>query len=416
MIDGMKANAFTSKGAAVLGLALGLLSCGEGPGNTALHVDHLAELAYVEEIRIGSVNDPDIGFSRIRHVRVSEKGEVYLLDSSAKEVRVFSAEGERLRVIGGPGEGPGEFSFPVDMGLLGDTLWVSDGRTQRLTWFGPDGDVLFTTPGHGVPFEAGVRGVRVTLTPSHPRPDGLIGSDLSLFVSPNREIRPYRYPVVLFDRKGAVVDTVRWDTADVVAAPTYRGGGGQRYAPYLRPLRPVEAELADGRIVLDWMVPAGSSEGLMDILKVGPAEDSVYHRTLRYDAIPVPGHILDSLMAPRLENAAAMGESERKLESALREAIQLPEFRPPVRVVHAGNDGTFWLQLNTPTTAVADWILIGDDGSALGRLSLPLGTQIHHSALPTVWAVALDTLDVPWLIRLRVDDPPRVTTSRGRSR
>jgi len=253
-----------------------------------------------------------------------------------------------------------------------------------------------------VPFETGVRGVSMTLTPSRPRPDGLIESDQWLFVSPDREIRPYGYPVVLFDRQGAVVDTLRWETADSTAV-TYRVAGRAGYAPVLGPVSPVEAAMADGRAVVDWSVPAGTTEGLMDILRVRHERDSVYHLTLRYGAVPVPKHVLDSLIAPRVAIATQMGVTERQMESALREAIQLPEFRPPIRVVHAGIDGSLWLQLNTASTDVADWVLIGADGSPRGRLRLPARMQIHHSALPIVWAVVLDDVDVPWLVRLRVE-------------
>jgi hypothetical protein len=91
------------------------------------------------------------------------------------------------------------------------------------------------------------------------------------------------------------------------------------------------------------------------------------------------------------------------MENALREAVPLPDFRPPVRVVHAGDDGTLWLQLNTPADDIADWILIGRDGTPLGTLKLPIGIRLYHSAVPSVWAVELDELDVPWLVRLRVE-------------
>jgi hypothetical protein len=161
--------------------------------------------------------------------------------------------------------------------------------------------------------------------------------------------------------------------------------------------------MADGRVVINWSVERGSPEGLIDILRLRHDGDSLYHLTLRYGAIPVPEHVLDSLIAPRLSIASMMGVTEGEMETALRAAIRLPEFRPPVRVVHAGNDGTLWLQLNTAITGVADWVLVGADGSPRGRLSLPAGMQIHHSALPAVWAVELDDVDVPWLVRLRVE-------------
>jgi hypothetical protein len=387
---------------AVVLWALGVSSCDRRDERVPPHVNDLRELAYVEEIRIGSADDPDSGFSRIRTVRVSDKGDVYVLDATSREVRVFSAKGERLRVMGGPGDGPGEFSLPGDMGLIGDTLWVEDGGRRRLTWFGPNGDVLSTMSTQGVPFESGVRGVSIRLTPSRPRPDGLIESDRSLVVSPDREIRPYRYPVVLFDRQGAVVDTLRWETADENAV-TFRAAGRQGYAPVLGPVSPVVAELVDGWVVVDWTVPAGTTNGLMNIRRVRHERDTVYRQALRYRAVPVPDSILDSLIAPRLSIAAMLGLTEGQMQSALREAIDLPESRPPIRIVYAGGDGTVWVQLNTPPADVAEWVLIGADGSPQGRLKLPARMRIYHSELPTIWAVDLDDVDVPWLVRLRVE-------------
>ncbi len=95
-------------GAAALACALAVSSCAESDGSASLHVDNLPDLASVEAVRIGSADDPVTGLSRIRRVRLSDKGDVYVLEASAREVRVVSSEGERLRVIGGRGQGPGE--------------------------------------------------------------------------------------------------------------------------------------------------------------------------------------------------------------------------------------------------------------------------------------------------------------------
>lgn len=388
---------------ALLLLAVAAAACHDGPGGVAApHVDEMPELSYAEEVRVGSVEDPDEGFSQIRALRISDGGDVYVLDGLAREVRVLGPQGERLRVIGGPGEGPGEFGLPFDMGLLGDTLWVYDPRLARLTWFDPEGNVLFITRGHGVPFESGQPELRLTLVPRHPRSDGLIESGLSRSVLPNREIRPYRYPVLLFDREGEVVDTLRWETADE-AAVTFRVGGRELYVPPFLPRRPVEQDLADGRAVLDWSAAAGEAQGRLEALRLGPDGDTLHLTELRYDPVPVPPEVLDSLVTPRLVLAQTLGVSERELESALRAAVELPEFRPPLRSMHAGSDGTVWVQLNTPSTETAHWVIIEADGSVRGRLALPLGTAIRHSGLPTAWVVELDEFDVPWLLRLRVD-------------
>lgn len=387
--------------AAILVLAAAVSSCGESSRRDDYHVNELAALPWAEEVRIGNVEDPEQGFSQIRRVRVSESGRVYVLDGSAREVRVFSPDGERLRVMGGPGEGPGEFLLPVNMGLLADTLWVNDGRARRMTWFGPDGEVLFTTPTRGVPFESGVRGLGLSLAPGHPRPDGFIESERDLFIYPDREIRSYRYPVLLFNRAGEVVDTLRWETVNETA-PTFRAGGREGYAPTLGMIPPFETEMDDGKVVLDWSVPAGSDDGVMDLIRLEAESDTAYHVKLRYNTIPVPAGLLDSLVTPRLAMAPALGIGEGELESALRQAIRLPDFRPPVRSVHAGSDGGVWLQLNTASVDSADWVVIGRDGAPRGTLRLPIRTRIQHAALPTAWTVQLDEFDVPWLVRLRV--------------
>lgn len=177
-----------------------LTACGEPASDSVRHVDELTPLGYTEELRIGSVEDPDLGFSQVRQVRVTDRGDVFVLDAMSRDVRVFDSDGELLRVIGGPGEGPGEFASPVSMGLLGDTLWVADVRNRRMTWFSAVGDLLWTTPTLGVPVESGVRGVTLTVVPSRPLPDGFIESDRAIMVGGDREIRPYRCPVVLFNR------------------------------------------------------------------------------------------------------------------------------------------------------------------------------------------------------------------------
>ena len=383
-------------------MAAAMTACGEPTSDSGRHMDELAPLGYTEELRIGSVEDPDFGFSEVRQVRVSDRGDVFVLDAMSRDVRVFDSDGELLRVIGGPGEGPGEFASPVSMGLLGDTLWVADVRNRRIIWFSADGELLWTTPTLGATVESGVRGVTLTVVPSRPLPDGFIESDRAIMVGSDREIRPYRYPVVLFNRDGEVVDTVRWETADENAV-SFRVGGRQGYAPVLRPARPVDIAAPDGRVIVDWSVPENTTDGTMTIVRLDSAGDTAYSTDLRYTAVPVPSSVLDSLVTPMLVVAGSMGATERELESALRSAIQLPTHRPPVRTVRAGADGSVWLQLNAPDDDAADWTVVASNGQPRGRVRLPARMQIHHSALPTVWVVELDEFDVPWLVRLSVD-------------
>lgn len=378
-------------------------SCTDALESMEPHVAGLLSLDFREELRIGSVDDPVLGFSQIRRVAVSGSGNAYVLDGLSREIRVFGAQGERIMVLGGPGEGPGEFGSPNLIGLLGDTLWVTDPSRRRMTWFGPDGEVLFTIPTDGVLYDPGIEGPRISLVPSRPQANGLIESGRSMGVAPTRQIRPYEYPVLRFNRRGEVVDTIRWEATDIDVA-VLEVGGAQGYAPVLGLSRPTKTEGETGSVVVDWLVLEGGPWGVLDVLWLNSRGDTIARRQLRYDPIPTPPEVLDSIIMPRVETLASVrGVTPAEMERALREAVQLPSHRPPIRVVHAGADGTAWLQLNTAAVDVIDWVVLSADGSVLGRVGLPPGVQIYHSALPTVWAVDVDDLDVPWLLRLSVE-------------
>ena len=62
------------------------------------------------ETLIGTVTEAD----------VDQDGNVYLLDTQLAHVLVITPDGELLRILGGPGEGPGESQNPRDVVLLDD--------------------------------------------------------------------------------------------------------------------------------------------------------------------------------------------------------------------------------------------------------------------------------------------------------
>jgi hypothetical protein len=76
---------------------------------------------------------------------VARSGDVYLGDFRNQRILVFDSRGRYGRALGRKGEGPGEFQGLGRFGWLGDTLWVTDQRLGRVTFFGPDGRVLRTT-------------------------------------------------------------------------------------------------------------------------------------------------------------------------------------------------------------------------------------------------------------------------------
>lgn len=364
------------------------------------HVDELPQLVYVEDVRIGDRDDPDVGFSRIGDIEVGADGRVYVLETQSREVRVFDADGHRLQTIGGPGQGPGEFGGPRSIGLLGDTLWVLDG--QRLSWFGTDGTLVRETSGVRLLVETDVPGMFLEVGLGEPRGDGLVGSSHTRIMTGGAADRPFYYPVVRFDRDGRVVDTIRWDT--VSPAPSIRVGGRALFPPALRPTTPlVEDTGGEERFELRWHTSTGEPDGTLEVVRLGVRRDTLVRTGFRYEKVPVPESVRDSLTPdPPAGIGSLYGVSDAELAAAMRSGVDLPEYRPPLRSAEAVRDGGLWIELNGESTDSAAWLLLDPDLTPRGRLLLPVRMEPRHIDGSTVWAVEPDELDVPWLVRLTV--------------
>jgi len=65
-------------------------------------------------------------------------GRIAIGNEGSLEIKVFGVDGAHLESLGGEGEGPGEFSSVMLIGLLGDTLVVLDRRLRRVSLVHPD--------------------------------------------------------------------------------------------------------------------------------------------------------------------------------------------------------------------------------------------------------------------------------------
>lgn len=80
---------------------------------------------------------PESAFGLVGDVAVAGDGRAFVLDVLHREVSIFSASGERTRVLGRAGPGPGEFMGPVALARddAGHGLYVLDERKQGLDFF-----------------------------------------------------------------------------------------------------------------------------------------------------------------------------------------------------------------------------------------------------------------------------------------
>lgn len=408
-------------------LALALAACSPADSGSSPEQSDLDALPYLtlEEVtRIGSVDDPDYGFSRIGGVDVDRDGNVWVFEAQARELRAYSPTGELLRRVGQRGDGPGEFSQwgTIDFGVAGDTLWVFDSGNRRLTLFNRMGEVLsdgtieqFRIPSH-------VPQALLTISPAHLGSDGLFVGDRRVlfqleFDPTAHPVDTIRLPRVRFDADGEVVDTAGWyplvrDDAEIEIVDV----GQSRYlVPRPPPTGPLLVLLADGYVVVERTVPA--AEATLRLTRFTHAGDTVRSREFTYRPKPFPQAVLDTaitrhigvapnvmygtpaggVMIPQLpqDSAAARARLERE--------ISFPELQPPVSDRYVvSSDGALWLEREDLDTGSRTWTVFNAEDRPMGLVDIPRGTLVRWTDGREVWAVELDELSIPWLVRYRL--------------
>ena len=351
----------------------------------------------LEDLRIGTFGgDPHYQFAQIGSIALNGVGGILVMDRQTQELREFTKDGDFVRVVGSPGQGPGEFGIGVTdvFAVSGDTLLVPDVRNRRVHRFGPDGAFLDAA-----------------------------SIDVSRY-------RPLRF---------------RWNaaTGDAVAQ--------------LRPTRVMEE--GETSIVEDELRRVESDGSLGETLLTFPAGDLLGPNVIRYFTPEPSWAVTDSLTVlygvndqyrigrydrrgdlrrvitmphePRqisdrdiraffayLDRAwLAAGVPPSRLEANHRR-VSFADHFPAFAAIHSGYDGTVWVQpVRAPgdmTDAeierynfiedfgARDWDVFDREGRFLGQVAMPARFQPRLFVEDVIYGVARDDLDVQYVVRVRV--------------
>lgn len=373
-----------------------------GSGSGRIDVEDLAQVSVSEELRIGSLEDPTKGFSRISDVLVTPDGSVLVLEGADAEIRKYDTEGRLTRTFGGEGSGPGELSRPGSFGVVNDTLWVSDSGNNRITLFTLDGELAGTLPRRAVQVPVAVKNIRVSVSPHAYLGKGLFTSSyrMSFFGETTGGPDSVRIPSLIFNMDGAVVDTVDWRLERMSVDFVSRGGS----VIILRnPLRdsPLRDEIDGDQVVIERSVASTEASGVFRVTRLSSVGDTVFAREFKYRPRAVSGSFLDSLVESHIDNLPSSWDRSG-WESAVREALPGIEYHPPVTEHWIAEDKSVWLRLNRAEGDNLSWVVVGPDGTLRGIVSLPGSAEIEWSEGDKLWTVERDELDVPWLVRYRL--------------
>lgn len=308
----------------------------------------------LEEVdRIGRLQGegPD-ALGEIRAVEVDGQGRVYVLDSRAREIRVFDSGGRYLRSLGRPGEGPGELAAPAGLawGPAGG-LWVMDFGNGRYTAFDPEsGEVL----------EERRRPMGFAVIPwpgGFDREGGLLDTGLGRV-----EGSPGIPSLIRLDTAFLPVDTLPLPRADDRDRILFTRPDGTPVMSMMDPFTP-------GPVWSIWpgggLVAVRGVDFRLDYVHFGP--DTVRTVELDRPRAPVSGRERDSVLVAFRETARQVGGSAEPDREP-----RVPDLKPAVRSVFQDDRDHLWVRPWAASGAPPTYDIFDPRGRYLGAVELPV--------------------------------------------
>lgn len=343
----------------------------------------------VEEWRVGTTEQGPAEFGQINSILVDRRGQLWVIDRGAQDIRVFDSTGRFVRTVGRRGSGPGEFVGATGMiqGTDG-TIWVQDPQNVRLSGFDQDGrfTVQVSAPSMGYGYSS-TGGVDST---------GRIWEDFMGLDSTGHPTWRYRR----FEPGMARADTVDLATCGIPpnhAEPrVLEGRGGGATIPY----QPIATTARDfnGRLAcVPWT--AQYSGVILGLLK-GDTLGRFHHTAAMIPVRP----------AERDSEVAQLTAFSKKIGAEFAPST-VPTEQPPIVRLHFDDGGRLWVQRIT-----ADGRTEFDRFDRDGRLEATITTAVSPGYPAPVFRgdrvyFMVEGLEgVPQVVRLRID---RMESSSG---
>jgi hypothetical protein len=372
-------------------LAAGCSSGGSESG-AALPVRHLHETD-----RIGSVDDEHYAFSMPMAVAVTDS-EIYVVDGSPVRGERFTRDGRWIADFAHSGMGPGQLVGVGTVGLTRDTLWVADPRGARMELYRPDGTFIMSVRFNLDPDSMGTRFFPRALLDDGSVLVGPGGMDIGAAVMGRLDHTTWARST----REGKALSTVYRDllvTTDFYHASLGSGAGG---IVGVAPLR-------QSSLVAPF--PDGTGLGAVE-RRAGRSPDSASYTVTRYAADGTAAWSTRVPYAPRpttgfldawlASSRGGASPPSPEITRALRSAILVPPFYPPVTGVVPGDDGTVWLKREETGSDSVGWDVLDAQGRRSATVETPASLRIVAASAAEVWGVVTDSMDVPYLVRYAV--------------
>jgi hypothetical protein len=400
-------------------VALALVACGGGANDNAAvagrwraEVDTIADTVVVrttggsdwgtsrlvEELRIGVADGADhLMFGQVGAIAVRANGEILVYDGQATALRRFGPDGTFLGTISREGSGPGEYRNAAGMTVLRDgRLVLHDFGNSRFNVYSADTSLLATW---SLPTDV------AEWRPVHAHD----GGSIYLYDQVRREGERERRPILVrLDAQGDPGDTTEIQLVER-ETPGLEVRSATRSVGALVPFHPLP----------HWTVtPRGelvTVDGARYAIDIHRRDGSVLRLARGVADVPV-------------SEAERVAEEER-ITARFRRFVptwnwdgpRIPATKPPIDFLHAGEDGSLWVRVAQPGTAIAEservpglrsfvreplvFDVFAPDGRFRGQVLAPDAMQLlPYPVLSAdrVWAVLRDDDGINYVVRFRI--------------
>ncbi len=350
----------------------------------------------------GSV-DGEGALSSVFDVAVSPRGRVYASQPTYAEVYVYEADGRFQSVLGGRGEGPGEFKTPGAIRFRGDSVTVLD-FMSGINLFSPDGDFMeqisFTLP---TPAELGF--------PT--KPALLLADGTVACTAPVRSFliitgTTIEQSWVRATREGELLDTLV--VTSVENSYTTIEVPGRPPTVLAQPVPWIDLILVapDGTdlFIVDRSAALEGVETLLRVYKTDLQGDTILAIEIPYDPFPLTPEWRDSVSLSVATPGAALRElTPDRYAELIRDQVTWPVHHPSVTHGILGPDGSLWLKREMPVGDSIRWDILDSELEPVGHTFLPARFEAKWVSRSSVWGVELDEVDIPFIIRFDLREP-----------
>lgn len=318
---------------------------------------------------------------------VDNRFRIIVWDGGDMNIKVFDASGRPIRILGKRGEGPGELRQTGRMSVHGDTVWVSEFASNRLTSFD-----LLTGRARTNQVHAKSAG-RAYLH------DKLKDGYWFRISPPNMSGTGYSH--ALFSASGELRDTIvtflptpkqlRYD----VLQANVRNGPVVAKQSSLQPFttNPLLVSTSDGsRFVLAEMTASLNARSeSMRLISLNLSGDTIWNRLIAFEPTPLTDEMyqskIEQLVAPTTVRGVRMIGDRRMIADSLVRPRNLPAFTKLI----LSADGSIWIEHASASKSELYFWRFSRDGIYETCVAVPAGFRFMAATKKQLFGTRTDS-------------------------